>query len=116
MYLVVIMAVNHCIHHYLIIEKDTLRAHLNCRASAIMGETGDGTFTCVQTEEGVGCAMAKWKLCGGNLRWLDFGAVHSHACIICPFSLNGTPCPLSCLTTLDPLSTTLLIIRQKTGI
>lgn len=46
-----------------------------------------GMCICVQDEEGVGCAMVKWKLCGGNLSRLGFGAVHSHACIIYPFSL-----------------------------
>lgn len=79
-----------------------LRAHSNCQASTIVEETGGGTFTCVQAEEGVGCAMVKWKLCGGNLRWLDLlGCTFTRLYHLSIFpSLSGTPYPLKCLTTL----------------
>lgn len=54
------------------------------RACVVGWEAEEG---CASNEEGVGCARVKWKLCGGNLRRLGLGAVHSHACIIYPFPL-----------------------------
>lgn len=71
-----------------------LRAHLNSRGSIMGVVVVVGGFLCVQDEEGVGCALVKWKLCGGNPRRLFFGAVRSHACIIYPFWRASMP-PLS---------------------
>lgn len=87
MYLVALILVNHYMQHYAITLNDILRAHLNCQASTIGGEAEEGCASVCKMRRGAGCAVVKWKLCGGNLSRLGFGAVHSHACIIYPFSL-----------------------------
>lgn len=62
---------------------------------------------------GFGCAMVKWRLCGGNLSRLGFGAVHSHACIIYPVPKpQCTPCPLNCPTTVESLTAKSLYFSQ----
>lgn len=81
------MVVNHYMQHYAVTEKDILRAHLNGQESEIGGEAEEGSASVCKMRRGVGCAMVKRKLCGGNLSRLGLGAVHSHACIIFPFSL-----------------------------
>lgn len=75
------------LQHYAVTLNDILRAHLNCQASTIGGEAEEGCASVCKMRRGAGCAVVKWKLCGGNLSRLGFGAVHSHACIIYPFSL-----------------------------
>lgn len=78
------------------------------------GRSWGGTFICVQAEEGVGCAMVKWNLLWRKPEMVGFwGCTFTRLYHLSIFpNLNGTPCPLNCLTTLGPWSATLLLIRE----
>lgn len=93
-----------------------LRACLNDQASTMVQKAEEERASVCKMRKGAGCAMAKWKLCKGNLRRLGFGAVHSHACIICPVSLASMlPLSSELLRHFDPLATTPFLERKRPG-